>query len=168
MEYHWVLAHRYYSSSLLVPSQCEGQDKEVVEKKERWLKLLFWSVSVLIAVSFLFVFFTGADNYTYAPWFYPLFSLSVICILIIVTVMILALVKIRNTIKASPFLRVQINLGRMVAHALAYILYFASWLLTFILPEALLYLMWLIVAIFGNASFFCFFLICWHLGTNRE
>jgi hypothetical protein len=129
---------------------------------------LFWGVSLLILVGALLIFFMGQNNYTYKAPFWPLFVVALISILIITSVMIMALLKIRKTIETIPLLKPCLNLGRMVAHALAYIFYITVWILGLVLPQDYEYAIWLIISLFGFASFFCFFLICWHLGSKKK
>lgn len=98
----------------------------------------------MILVGALLIFFMGQNNYTYKAPFWPLFVVALISILIITSVMIMALLKIRKTIETIPLLKPCLNLGNesfqgilgpMVAHALAYIFYITVWILGLVLPQ---------------------------------
>lgn len=59
-----------------------------------------------------------------------MFYLNVACLVEMVVLMCLALINIRKTITHLPRLRNKINLPRMIAHSLAYIIYLGSWVLS--------------------------------------
>ena len=62
----------------------------------------------------------------------------------------------------------------MLSHALAYFLYMAVYVVSTIVSLCFdsisdyFYVSWLLVTIFGTASYVCFFLIIWHLGTKDK
>ena len=94
-----------------------------------------------------------------------------------ITLMVSALYNIRKTIKMMPRLGAQIKLCRMASHALAYILWITSWIFSMFLTiffantgskQPYYYLMWLVLALLGAASFTMFFMILWHLGTKDK
>lgn len=128
----------------------------------------------------MFNFFEGGSNpnAAYSYWFYPLFILTLVCICVMLTLLIKALYNIRKTINLIPRLGGQINLCRMVSHALAYILWIFSWIFGMFLTifmgnndsgqQPYYYVTWLVITLFAVASQVFFFLILWHLGTKDK
>ena len=57
---HWVLAHRYFASSILVPRMISH--KKVSSKTQLSLSILLWAGIVLLAASSLFIVFEDQHN----------------------------------------------------------------------------------------------------------
>lgn len=84
-----------------------------------------------------------------------------------ISLMSLALFRINRTLKLIPRLKGKINLPRMFAHSFAYVIYATAFLSSFLVPN-LFFVTWFFVTLAGIFSFFCFFLILWHLGTKEK
>jgi hypothetical protein len=58
--YHWVLAHRYFASSIFVPYALHG--KQVPVYLKRISLAVLWSMIVLIFISSGFTFYEGSTS----------------------------------------------------------------------------------------------------------
>jgi hypothetical protein len=76
-----------------------------------------------------------------------------------------------------PRLKNKINLPRMVAHSLAYVMYITAWVISMFMTifmgssgtqQPYFYLTWLFITLCALISFILFFLILWHLGTKEK
>ena len=60
----------------------------------------------------------------------------------------------------------------MVVHALAFVLYIAVVIVATTTDKLThakdYYFHWIICAVFADASYFCFFIVLWHLGTKED
>ena len=169
MLYHWVLAHRYYSSTEEMPFVMDGKlvPKSLVLKN----KVLLWVTIVLIFASGIFIF----GRTPLKTFFYPTFGLAVIIIVMTTYMMMIALLRMKRTIEGMHALKGKLNIPRMLSHALAFIVYMVVYVLSEFLSIVFdngigqyFYVSWFLCTIFGTFSYFCFFLIIWHLGTKDK
>lgn len=129
-------------------------------------KGLFWAVTVVSVASSTWTFEDHPKPSQVKKW---LLGINALVIIGSAFIMLVALVKIRKTLKRNGF-GDRISPKRMVVHALAFILYvvvlvFASTLKHI---EDAYYFHWFVCMIFADASFICLFLVLWHLGTKIE
>jgi membrane protein YdbS with pleckstrin-like domain len=82
--------------------------------------------------------------------------------------MVVALLKIRSTIKKNGY-GDRISPQKMVVHALAFILYVMVTIVasTVTIFKNAYYFHWLVCMVFADASFICLFFVLWHLGSKQ-
>ena len=82
--------------------------------------------------------------------------------------MVVALLKIRSSLKKNGH-GDRISPLKMVVHALAFILYVMVTIIasTVTMFKNAYYFHWLVCMVFADASFICLFLVLWHLGTKQ-
>ena len=83
--------------------------------------------------------------------------------------MVVALLKIRSTIKKNGY-GDRISPQKMVVHALAFILYVMVTIVasTVTIFKNAYYFHWLVCMVFADASFICLFFVLWHLGGKQN
>jgi membrane protein YdbS with pleckstrin-like domain len=83
--------------------------------------------------------------------------------------MVVALLKIRSTIKKNGY-GDRISPQKMVVHALAFILYVMVTIVasTVTIFKNAYYFHWLVCMVFADASFICLFFVLWHLGSKQN
>ena len=61
------------------------------------------------------------------------------------------------------------NMPRLVSHALAFLLWIASWIIytAINLTIDLFYFNWMFITLIGSTSYFFLFLLVWHLGSKN-
>lgn len=95
---------------------------------------------------------------------------------LVVVIMCYSLTKIHKTLKNLPFLKQKINLNRMVAHSLAYIIYLVTYFVYKLLSQfkydgdqyPYLNVTWFALTIVATIQFVAFWFILWHLGTKEK
>jgi hypothetical protein len=169
MLFHWVLAHRYFLSTEEMPFVMDGKlvPKSLVLRN----KVLLWLIIALIFISGIFIF----GRTPLRTFFYPTFTLAVTIIVMTTTMMIIALVRMKRTIEGMHALKGKLNITRMLSHASAFIIYMVVYVLTEFLSIVFdndngnyFYVSWFVCIIAGTFSYFCYFLIIWHLGTKEK
>lgn len=103
-----------------------------------------------------------------------LFALNLVVMTGVVCFMCYALYKIRKTVQEIPRMNKKVNMPRMIAHSLAYIIYLVAYFAYRIVislnsdgATEFLYSSWFILTIVAAIQFYLFFRILWHLGTKE-